>query len=181
MLFSTLVSVAVLASTPLVLAAPFPGDGGSAYSGAGGNASGGGVTYAGDSTHPNADHGILGLDLVDISELAHHNVDDSLLEDILHKRALINLFSGNAGDGGDASSGNAYGGQGGSANGVPGAGGNGGSAYSGAGGNAAGGNVMHSGDEGLELVSLFSNNAGNGGKATSGDAFAGSGGNLNQA
>lgn len=83
--------------------------------------------------------------------------------------------------------------------GAPGTGGNGGSAYSGAGGNAAGGNVVHNGDEGLELISLFSSkccfvissyrhkltinvpdNAGNGGKATSGDAFAGNGGD-NQA
>ncbi|KAG8909336.1 hypothetical protein FRC01_007003 [Tulasnella sp. 417] len=178
--FSALVPVAVLASTPFAIAAPFPGDGGSAYSGAGGNASGGGVTYAGDSAHPAPDHDLMGLDLVDISEITHSNNEDGLLDGIFRKRALINLFSGNAGDGGDASSGNAYAGQGGNTSGAPGAGGNGGSAYSGAGGNAAGGNVVHNGDEGLELISLFSDNAGNGGKATSGDAYAGKGGD-NQA
>ncbi|KAG9047579.1 hypothetical protein FS837_001984 [Tulasnella sp. UAMH 9824] len=173
--FSALVPVAVLASTPFAIAAPFPGgDGGSAYSGAGGNASGGGVTYAGDSAHPGPEPDLLGLDLVDISDITHH--EDGLLDGIFRKRALINLFSGNAGDGGDASSGNAFAGQGGNTNGAPGTGGNGASAYSGAGGNAAGGNVVHNGDEGLELISLFSNNAGNGGKATSGDAFAGNGG-----
>ncbi|KAG8947452.1 hypothetical protein FRC04_010773 [Tulasnella sp. 424] len=171
MLLSTLVPVALLASAPFAVAAPFPGDGGSAYSGAGGNASGGGVTYAGDSARPDQDHNLLGA-----LNLGHHDDDDNLIDAILRRRALVNLFSGNAGDGGDASSGEAHGGQGGNTNGVDGAGGNGGNVYSGAGGNAAGGNVVHNGDEGLELISLFSDNAGNGGKATSGYAYAGNGG-----
>jgi len=78
--------------------------------------------------------------------------------------ALLNLFAYNAGDGGDASSGNAIGGSRRSdstAN---------GNAYTGTGGQANGGSV--NGDCGA-LINIFSGSAGDGGRATSGSAKGG--------
>ncbi|KAG8907783.1 hypothetical protein FRB99_002282 [Tulasnella sp. 403] len=187
---STSVVALVAITLPIIAALPVPGDGGSAYSGAGGNASGGNVITTGNPSSDN-DGSILGLNLLGLND---DDDDDDLglnhildLDDLLDIDGidlggitggpLLSAFSNNAGNGGQANSGNAYGGQGGSTNGACGASGNGGNAYSGAGGNAAGGSVTDNGNG--SLISLFSNNAGNGGSANSGNAHGGNGGNTN--
>ncbi|KAF8078362.1 hypothetical protein FPV67DRAFT_1663115 [Lyophyllum atratum] len=89
---------------------------------------------------------------------------------------LVDVLSHNAGDGGDADSGNALGG-------IPGlnpkwmgwahgGGDNNGNAYTGPGGKAPGGSVK--GAKGI--ISILSGNAGDGGDAESGSAFGGGGG-----
>ncbi|EIW70771.1 hypothetical protein TREMEDRAFT_17923, partial [Tremella mesenterica DSM 1558] len=118
-------------------------DGGAnAYTGVGGQANGGNLYKSGSSTNHD-----LPLD-------------------------MLNTLSGNAGNGGDASSGNAYGGyvsttkRDGGAN-----------AYTGVGGQANGGNLYDSStgnhNSPLDILDTLSGNAGHGGDASSGKAFGG--------
>ncbi|WVQ98781.1 hypothetical protein IAU59_005912 [Kwoniella sp. CBS 9459] len=165
--------VAISTSAILVSAAPMAmPDGGSAYTGAGGSAVGGTLTENNSATKG----GLAGGD------------------------DILGVASGNAGDGGKASSGTAVGGQGSAVvsyvNGQPViTSSNGGSAYSGVGGNTNGGNINNNNNAGpyynnngyrygyygyesaaqnLDALNIASGNAGDGGDASSGAAVGGS-------
>ncbi|KAF8480975.1 hypothetical protein DFH94DRAFT_828471 [Russula ochroleuca] len=156
------------------------GSGAKAYSGAGGKATGGDIDRRALNVRASkasylrfSPQGKYGRE--------HHDSD-----------GLVNVWSGNGGDGGNAQSGNAFAsGYGASAHSGPGGDASGGSvtddryekvgrrdggngrdsgaeAYTGAGGKASGGSVEGKGG----LINLFSGNGGDGGDASSGDAFA---------
>ncbi|WWC69393.1 uncharacterized protein I206_103332 [Kwoniella pini CBS 10737] len=146
-------------------------DGGSAYTGAGGSSIGGSLS---ENNSAQGNSGIAGGDDV------------------------LGIASGNAGDGGKATSGNAIGGVGSQTvsyvNGQPViTTSNGGSAYSGVGGNTNGGNINQNNNAGpyysngnwyyydnanaagnLDALNVASGNAGDGGDSSSGNAIGGS-------
>ncbi|WRT67207.1 uncharacterized protein IL334_004173 [Kwoniella shivajii] len=170
---------AISASAVLVSAAPVSGsyggdvlavrDGGSAYTGAGGSSVGGSLAENNSAQQG----GLAGGDDV------------------------LGVASGNAGDGGKATSGTAFGGVGSTSvsyvNGQPVVTtSNGGSAYSGVGGNTNGGNINQNNNAGpyyangrwyydntdaagnLDALNIASGNAGDGGDSSSGSAYGGS-------
>ncbi|WRT66234.1 uncharacterized protein IL334_003187 [Kwoniella shivajii] len=152
-MFSTKFSVfAVLSLASMVLAAPIASpDGGSAYTGVGGQANGGSVSRV-DSA------GLLNLDILNIGS---NN-------------------AGNGGSANSGSALGGAGGAGCTLGDIIG-GGNGGSAYTGAGGQANAGNVVEQSYGGLlniHALNIGSGNAGNGGSANSGSAAGGNSGCL---
>ncbi|KAK6910283.1 hypothetical protein L486_00054 [Kwoniella mangroviensis CBS 10435] len=150
MFSSKITFFAVLSLASMVLGAPVASpDGGSAYTGVGGQASGGSVQRISEG-------GLLNLDILNIGS--------------------DNAGSGGSADSGSALGG--AGGAGCTLGDLL-SGGNGGSAYTGAGGQANGGNVVEQSYGGLinlHALNIGSGNAGNGGSANSGSAAGGNSG-----
>ncbi|WWC89468.1 uncharacterized protein L201_004392 [Kwoniella dendrophila CBS 6074] len=143
--FFTILSVA-----SMVLAAPLPNpDGGSAYTGVGGQASGGNIQKISEA-------GLLNLDILNIGS--------------------DNAGSGGSANSGSALGGGSGCASGSGLGGLVVGSSNGGSAYTGAGGQANGGNVIEQSYGGLinlHALNIGSGNAGNGGSADSGSTLGG--------
>ncbi|WWD17431.1 hypothetical protein CI109_101872 [Kwoniella shandongensis] len=145
--------VIILPFLAMTLAAPVP-EGGSAYTGVGGQASGGSVTRI-------TEGGLINLDILNIGSDNAGNGGSANSGSAL----------GGAGTGGCTLGQLLGGGEG--------ATGTGGSAYTGAGGVANGGDVIthtYGGLINLHALNIGSGNAGNGGSANSGSALGGDGG-----